>query len=195
MPGYREPVRGTDPTLAVIAGAAVIVALGWAPGCVDADAQVDPLAAELIRELSMAQGAATGDARSGSWRFTFETDSCDCPSLELDGESQELCALASYAALDLDLIEGSGVLAIPTGPDAQAAVLTGAIESDGSFDVASHHDGTTIVGPLESLQRMDGEFRDGDTSANGWAGQRLIGEVAGSGIDCRWLGTFAATRN
>ncbi|PRQ02127.1 hypothetical protein ENSA5_25860 [Enhygromyxa salina] len=176
-----------------VKGALAAAVFGCALGCADADPlDADPLDAELIRELSMGQGSATGDARSGPWQFTFETESCDCPSFEFDGQTQDLCALAGYVALDLELIEGSGVLAIPTGPGAEAGVLTGAIESDGSFDLASRHDAATVAGPLESLQRMDGEFRDGNTRAMGWAGQRLIGEAAGSAVDCRWIGSFDA---
>jgi hypothetical protein len=71
-------------------------------------------------------------------------------------------------------------------------VLSGAIESDESFSVAAVHDASTLAGPLESLARIDGRFT-GD-SVEGWAGQRLIGEVNGVEFDCRWLGDFVGAR-
>lgn len=163
-------------------------------GCAGTDDMSDPLDPELIREISMAQGSALGDPHSGAWQFVFELDSCDCPSVEVDAQPVELCALASFAGqgFEIDLIEGGGVLAIPSGPDASFGVLSGAIEADGGFSVAARHDASTLAGPLESLARMDGQFTA--DSAEGWAGQRLIGELPGAELDCRWIGSFVGAR-
>ena len=45
------------------------------------------------------------------------------------------------------------------------------------------------------LRRMDGEFTDQDDSAEGWAGQPSLGELAGEVIDCRWIGSLVATKS
>jgi hypothetical protein len=167
--------------------------LAFALACAGEAGEDDPLDAELIRELSQAQGSATGTTRSGLWRFEFQTEACDCPSFEVDGQALDLCALAALGTVELELVEGSGILAIPVGPEAELGVMTGAIEADGSFDVAGRHDIGTIAGPLESLRRLDGAFDETNTRAEGWAGQRLIGELAGDDIDCRATGSFVAT--
>ncbi|PRP97132.1 hypothetical protein [Enhygromyxa salina] len=172
------------------------LALGLAlgpSGCGD-DSAPDPLDPELIRELSLARGEASGDTHTGQWLLAFQVDSCDCPNVEIDANPVNLCAVATFAGqgYTAGLIESGGVFAIPSGPEATFGVLTGAIEADGSFDVASRHNASTVLGPLESLARMDGAATD--DSMEGWAGQRLIGEIAGTTLDCRWMGSFVGTR-
>ena len=167
---------------------------GCSPGEPD---PIDPLDAELIRELSMAQGDASGSAHAGTWSVRFEQDSCDCPSLTINGEPVDLCELGALALADetpLEFSEGGGVLAITTGPGSPFGVLTGAIASDGSFDVASRHDASTLVGALETLTRIDGSFDAGGGEVSGWAGQRLIGAPLGDAIDCRQVGSFTGSR-
>lgn len=161
-------------------------------GCASNSEPADPLDRELIAELATAQGSASGDARSGAFSISFTTDSCDCPSLELDGQAVDLCMLASFGELPVELVEGSGVLGISN--EAAALLLTGAIEADGSFVVTGTQDISMLASPLEALRRMDGVFSDNDR-AEGWAGQRLLGELATESIDCRWTGSFVATRN
>jgi hypothetical protein len=162
--------------------------------CVDDSAPVDPLDPDLIRTISMAQGSASADTHSGVWQLVFEVDNCDCPSVELEDQLVDLCSFASFAgpSYEAQLIESGGLLAIPAGFDASFGVLSGAIDADGGFSVASRHDASTVAGPLELLARMDGQF-DGD-QVEGWAGQRLIGELASAQLDCRWIGSFVGTR-
>jgi hypothetical protein len=155
-----------------------------------ADPQVDPLDPELIQELSLARGSATGNVHGGSWQFAFELETCDCPSIELDGQAQDLCELVQFVPDELQVVHADGILAIPIGP----ITSTGAIESDGSFVVASRHDVSTLLGQLESLARIDGQFDASSTHADGSVAQRLLGELAGDALDCRWLGSFTATR-
>lgn len=160
-------------------------------GCSDASSPDDPLDPESIDELARGQGDATGDDRSGVWQFSYVAETCDCPKFELDGASLDPCELADSLSDSHQILEGSGILAITT----QLGVLTGAIESNDSFVVASHHDISLALGPIDALTRLDGEFSAGNTQAQGWAGQRLIGELAGDSVDCRWIGSFSATRN
>ena len=192
-PGYPEQVQGVR-DFGEVRRAFVLLAALALSACAGDDGVPDPLDPELIRDISMAQGSASADSYSGPWQLVFEPDSCDCPSVEVDGQAIDLCALAGFAGqgFEVELIHSGGLLAIPSGPESTFGVLTGAIESDGAFSVAALHDTSTIAGPLESLARMDGSFA-GD-NAEGWAGQRLIGEVAGAQLDCRWIGSFVATR-
>lgn len=164
-------------------------ALGLALACAD-EPEVDPLDPELIRELSLARGSAVGDSYDGLWQFEFEMGSCDCPSVELDGQTQELCELVVFVPDELQVSHTDGLLAIPIGP----ITSTGAIESDGSFVVASSHDASTLLGPLESLARIDGQFDADGVHADGSVAQRLLGELAGEPLDCRRTGSFVATR-
>lgn len=158
--------------------------------CGSGSESIDPLDPELVHELTRAQGTASGDARSGIFELQFSIDTCDCPILEVERQTIDLCTISS-GTFTSELNEGSGALAIST----QAGLFTGAIELDDSFVVAGITDLTTLAGPLESLRRMDGQFSSDDDSAQGWAGQRLIGEIPGQTIDCRWIGSFALMRN
>lgn len=155
-----------------------------------AESEIDPLDPEQIHELSLARGSAIGDAHGGPWQFEFESDACDCPSIELDGETQDLCELIQFVPGELQVTHADGILAIPIGP----ITLTGAIESDGTFVVASQYDASTLLGPLESLARIDGQFDADSTHADGSVAQRLIGDLAGEALDCRWTGSFTAER-
>ena len=74
------------------------------------------------------------------------------------------------------------------------SALTGPIDADGSFSVAGLHDVSTIAGPLELIGRLDGSVDGDDALATGDAAQRLIGELSGEPIDCRWTGEFVAER-
>ena len=151
---------------------------------------VDPLDPELVRELSLEQGTASGDAHAGNFTLHLAVDRCDCPSFEYQGQSVDLCLISEVGNTYANLAEGSGVLVMSSA----IGLVTGAIETDSSFVVAGIEDLSTLAGPLESLKRMDGQFSD-DDSAEGWVGQRVIGEVPGQSIDCRWIGSFALTRN
>jgi hypothetical protein len=91
---------------------------------------------------------------------------------------------------ELQVTHTDGLLAITVDP----ITLTGAIETDGSFVVASRHDATSLFGPLDSLARIDGQFDAESTYADGSLAQRLLGELAGEPLDCRWAGSFTATR-
>jgi hypothetical protein len=172
-------VRPRSPALATL--------LATALACAD---ELDPLDPDLIRELSLERGSAVGDVHGGAWAFEFELATCDCPSVEVDGQTQDLCAFAQFWPGELQVSQADGLLAIPIDP----ITLTGAIESDGSFVVASRHDASTLLGPLESLARIDGQFKASSTQADGSVAQRLLGDLAGEPLDCRWTGSFVATR-
>jgi hypothetical protein len=164
-----------------------ILAVGAA--CESGSGPIDPLDRELIQELAIAQGAAGGNARSGFYSIQLEPDECDCPSIELDDQTIDPCVAANFNA---ELSEANGVLALSAV--SVLGLMTGAIEADGSFVIAGIHDLSTAAGTLEALRRMDGQFATDDDAAEGWVGQRLIGEIPGQTIDCRWTGTFVASR-
>src|SRR5690606_25619448 len=97
--------------------------------------------------------------------------------------------------LDLQLVEGSGLLGLSSAQIPEFGLLSGAIEADGAFVVAGTQDLSNLAGSLEALRRMDGNFAANDAAAEGSVAQRLLGEVPGRAIDCRWIGSFDATRN
>lgn len=169
----------------------LVACLTIAAACRADDGTDDPLDRELLAKLAVAQGSASGDARSGTYSLSFETEACDCPSVEVDGQAVDLCALASFGELSATVVEGSGVLGIST----DIPLLSGAIEADGSFVIAGTQDISALASPLEALRRMDGHFSGANDRAEGWAGQRLAGELATEPLDCRWTGSFVATRN
>jgi hypothetical protein len=166
---------------------AVILAVGAA--CEGRSEPVDPLDPELVRELSQAQGTGSGTAHELGFELQVSQEACDCPTLEVEGETVDVCTLAQFGSLQADLSQGSGVLAISSA----STLFTGAIQADGSFVIGGILNLATAAGPLESIHRMDGQF-SGDDSAEGWAGQRLLGEIASEDFDCRWTGSFVLTR-
>lgn len=165
---------------------------GPALGCQAAEPS-DPLDPDRLQELGMEQGSASGSARSGGWTFVFTPSSCDCPTVEVEQASVELCELASLRPIDADLIELDGLLIVEL-PAAMLSALTGPIDADGGFSVAGRHDASSVTGPLELLGRIDGRFEADDARAAGDAAQRLLGELAGVSVDCRWMGEFSAER-
>jgi hypothetical protein len=164
------------------------LALAAALAC--ADEPVDPLDPDLIRELSLERGTAVGNVHGGTWAFEFELADCDCPNIEVNGATIILCGAVDFVPGELQVSQADGLLAIPIDP----ITLTGAIESDGSFVVASRHDASALLGPIESLARIDGQFDASSTHADGSVAQRLLGDLAGDPLDCRWTGSFTATR-
>lgn len=155
---------------------------------------VDPLDPELLRKLARGRGSASGSARSGVFQLERSTQSCDCPSLEIEEQILDLCTLALLSGFEVTLLEGSGMLVIGAGAQSTfITMLSGPIESDGSFVVAEIQNLTSVGGPLEVLRRLEGRFLNDDT-AEGWAGQRLLGELADKNVDCRWIGSFVLTR-
>ena len=165
------------------------LALGLALACAG-EAEVDPLDPEQIHDLALDRGSATGTMYGGSWSFDFTLDSCNCPSIEVGGETQDLCVLVQFVSGDLEVTHVDGLLAIAVGP----ITATGAVETDGTFVVASQYDASTILGPIESLARMDGQFVDNSSHVDGTMAGRLLGELAGDPLDCRWSGSFTADR-
>jgi hypothetical protein len=161
-------------------------------GCASQDQPRDELDPQVIDELSTEQGSATGTAWSGTYASTFTTDSCDCPTIELQGSAIDLCMLVALAPTQFDLTQGDGFLY----GNVAGAMLTGAIEADGSFVIAGRQNLSTFIGQVERLGRMDGslEIVDGQARLSASAGQRLIGEYGGDSIDCRWLGQVSGTR-
>lgn len=168
--------------------AVAAVLLTFGAGC--ESEPVDPLDPELIHELAIERGTASGDARSGSYDFALAVDTCDCPTFDYQGQPFDLCQLREVGNIHAELTESDGALVMTSA----FGLFTGAIEADGSFVVTGVEDLSTAAGPLEWLHRIDGQFSS-DDSAAGWLGQRLIGEVPGQRIDCRWIGSFALTRN
>lgn len=169
----------------------LVLAVGAA--CSSDPELTDPLERDLIAELATAQGSASGSARSGAFTLAFTIDACDCPTVDIEGQTIDLCGLASFAELPVEVVEGSGILGVSN--DDEALLLTGAIEADGSFIIAGTQDVSTLASPLEVLRRVDGQFDAANDRAEGWAGQRLLGELASQPIDCRWTGSFVATRD
>jgi hypothetical protein len=171
----------------------VISSMALSAGCFADEGSDDPLARDRIRALARAQGSASGDARSGPITLVLTTEACDCPTLEVDAQPVDLCALvhSQFDSATPILAEGSGVLGLTLDP----ILLTGAIDADGRFVIAGIQDLSNLGVSLEALRRMDGQFEPGDARAEGWAGQRLVGELlSGEAIDCRWTGEFVGTR-
>ncbi len=152
----------------------------------------DDLDPELIFELASDQGSATGSAWSGSYASEFTTTSCDCPSVEVEGMNLDLCSLVAFLPTELELTQTGGFLLVPLAE----GMLTGAIESDGEFVIAGGQDISSLLGPTQLLGRMDGtlELVGGQARLEASAQQRLIAELAGDAIDCRWRGDVVATR-
>ena len=175
-------------------------ALALVLGCGGSEPQPDdPLDRERVLDVAARIGSATGEGFSGRWRFTFSAASCDCPTLEVDGEPLELCELAALSSeLELELVQSDGLLGFSLGPMGELGALTGAVEDDGSFDLAGTHDASTALGSVELLRRATGSSTGGDTSeaeaTAGWAGQRLVGELGDTNLDCRWVADFEAER-
>lgn len=174
-------------------GAALCFALACPTLACQAAEPSDPLDPDLLQELGMEQGSASGSARSGGWSFVFTPSSCDCPAVEVEESTLELCELAGLRPLDATVTELDGLLIVEF-PAAMLSALTGPIDADGSFSVAGRHDASSVTGPLELLGRIDGNFDSDDSNATGEGSQRLLGEFAGVSVDCRWTGDFVAER-
>lgn len=174
-------------------GRVVIVALlvGGLLACAEQPAG-DWLDEAVLLELAAEQGSASGSSWSGSYALELGTTSCDCPSVALEGETIELCSLVELATGELELSHADGFVVAPFGE----GMLSGPVEADGSFALASVQDVSTLLGPTKLLARIEGTLGlvEGGATLRGEAGQRLVGELAGDAIDCRWLGTVDATR-
>ena len=184
-------------TTAVRAGCSSLALALALAGCSAADpGETDPLDAELIREVSMGQGDLSGSPHSGIWAVEFGTLECDCPDVNIGGDPTSLCELGLQSTsepVEIELIEGSGVLAMRMGDPPWFGTWTGAVHSDGSYDVAARHELTLLVDPFEVLTRLDGQFSDDGSQTSGWVGQRYLGSFLGDPIDCRQTGTYTGT--
>jgi hypothetical protein len=162
--------------------------------CAGSDEPPDELSGAVIDELSTDQGSASGSAWSGTYSAEFTATSCDCPTFDVEGMPLDVCSLVVQNEAEIEVTQADGFLVVEI--ESAMAMLTGAIEADDGFVVAGHQNLSTVVGELELLGRIDGglEIVDGGARMSGEYGQRVIGEFAGTGIDCRWIGGVSASR-
>ncbi|MFV8748920.1 hypothetical protein ACNOYE_00055 [Nannocystaceae bacterium ST9] len=162
--------------------------------CAGSDEPPDELSGAVIDELATDQGSASGSAWSGIYAAEFSKTSCDCPTLDIDGMPLDVCSLVVQNQAEIELTQADGFLVVEIG--STMAMLTGAIEADDGFVVAGHQNLSTVVGVIELLGRIDGslEMVDGVAWMSGDLGQRVIGEFAGTEVDCRWIGEVSASR-
>ena len=186
--GYPERVTRARPQLVALA---LAMALSSSLNC--QQPPEDPLELGLLAELALERGSGSGRAHAGTWILDLEAHECDCPPIEVDEISADICALSRSAGLSAEIQEGGGALALLLGVNGELGLVSGAIESDASFDLAGRHDAMTILGPLVIHRRLIGSFGSTD-QAEGWVGHRFIAEIAGERIDCRSTGEFTATR-
>jgi hypothetical protein len=174
----------------VRAGLALVLALLLA-GC-GADEPADWLDEATLLELAGEQGDASGVIWSGSYLLEPSTASCDCPSVTIEGTALELCSLVELATPTLELGHTDGFLLAPFGE----GMLSGAVDAQGRFALASVQDISTLAGQAKLLARMEGtlELAGAEAVLQAEAGQRLVGELGGEPIDCRWLGAVTGTR-
>jgi len=177
--------------------ACLLMSIAAALGCGSSEPS-DELDPGVVDELASNQGSASGSGWTGSYTTSFTSTSCDCPTLEVQGQSLDLCSLVEQAPTSIELSQAEGFLVVVLATDMSPsdAMLTGAIEADASFVVAGHRNASTLLGSVELLARIDGtlESIEGQAKLQGSAGQRLIAEFANEPIDCRWLGTLEGTR-
>lgn len=170
---------------------ASLASLAWLGGC-KPDEPADWLDESTLLELGGEQGNASGATWSGSYVLEPSTASCDCPSVMLADTSVDLCELVEVAAPTLELTHADGFLIAPFG----AGMLSGPVDTDGGFALASVQDISTLAGAARLLARIDGTLELAAPGAllHAEAGQRLVGELGGESIDCRWLGEVSGTR-
>lgn len=170
---------------------ALVFALVFA-GCGGGE-PADWLDEATLLELAGEQGDASGTIWSGSYVLEPSTASCDCPSVTIEGMPLELCSLVELATPTLELSHADGFLIAPFGE----GMLSGAVDAEGGFTLASVQDVSTLAGEAKLLARMAGTLQLAAPGAvlEAEAGQRLVGELGGQSIDCRWLGDMVGTRS
>lgn len=143
----------------------------------------DPLDPEVIKEASEAEGNAKGVDYTGRYEIRVDaTAACDCPAIAgMDLCDNELTTLASTGG-SVTITQNDGFLLL--AEDAQLLNLTGAVNSDGSFDLAGIYAFGGVVGELSVYIHLIGSFSD-PTRFSATLHSRADGEYNGDPVDCR----------
>lgn len=167
-----------------------LAAVALAGSCKTEDS--DPLSAVVIDGISQESGNANGTAWTGNYETRFELVECDCPEIDAEQDGMpfvfDICEAIDFSPEDgaapLMVVQTDGFLAI-TLPD--AGQMTGPINSDGGFSVASHINLDTLLFNNEFLGRIDGTFetKAGLDTFEGVYKQRVIADYVDQHIDCR----------
>ncbi len=162
----------------------------------------DPLDSDLLASLATEQGDAKGDTWTGTWNWDFDLVACDCPLTGAASGNFDPCTVTPLSTLGGDgsaiALQGDGFLVFES-PNAQ---LSGAVNADGSFDLAAVFTLTSLIGQAAFYMRMDGEFEGGFDKDSGTDNatmsarvrQRVV-ETVELQIDCRseWRATASRT--
>ncbi len=159
-------------------------------GC--ASTPTDPLDPAEIDDVAKAQGDAAGTDRSGNYflKLTGAAE-CDCPTVyQMDLCKADVNGLATGGGgIGLQQTDGNLLLTEDRG----LLTLTGAIEADGSFDIAAIQAFGSVLGNVALYVRLTGRF-DGPTGFTGEVQSRALGTFDGDDIDCRTDAEVAGVR-
>jgi hypothetical protein len=143
----------------------------------------DPLDPEEIQDVAKDEGDAQGTDRSGTYRMEVqEAPECDCPVLlEMDLCSNAITTLATAGGSVL-LSQSDGYLLLSESQGLLS--MSGALGSDGAFDIAGVYGFSTVLGDIGLYLRLDGRFTAEDRFT-GTLQTRALGEIEGDAVDCR----------
>lgn len=170
-------MRVTHPAPALFVAALIASTLSCS------DPPADPLDPEEIQEVAKDEGDAQGSDRSGSYRIEVEkAPDCDCPVLvEMDLCSNAITTLATAGGSVL-LSQTDGYLLLSESQGLLS--MSGALASDGAFDIAGVYGFSTVLGDIGLYLRLDGAFTAEDRFT-GTLQSRALGEIEGDAVDCR----------
>lgn len=153
----------------------------------------DPLDPEVIKEAAEAEGDAKGADYSGRFDIRLDaTGACDCPAVAgMDLCNNELTTLAS-AGGSVTITQSDGYLVL--AEDAELLNLTGAVDADGSFDLAGIYGFGGVVGEISVYVHLLGGFSSEDRFS-ATLHSRAEGTYDGDAIDCRTEVPLYGVRN
>ena len=154
--------------------------------------ELDPLSKEAIDDVASDQGNGEGTDWTGTYQTEFELIDCDCPTLELEENgmpvSFEVCNAVDFSPEDgatpAEIVQTNGQLTMTLDDVGQ---MSGPVDADGSFTVASRINLDSLLFDNEFLGRVDGTFAksEGTRSFEAVYAQRLVASLPGQEIDCR----------
>lgn len=156
------------------------------------DDELDPLSKEAIDDVADDQGSGEGTDWTGTYQTEFELIDCDCPALELEENgmpvSFEICDAVDFSPEDgetpAEVVQTNGQMTMTLDDVGQ---MSGPVDADGSFTVASRINLDSLLFDNEFLGRIDGEFSktDGTRGFEAVYAQRLVASLPGQEVDCR----------
>lgn len=179
----RAPAPLARRTAAALACLALLV-LGACPE----DQPPDDLDPEVVADVARAGGDAEGDAWSGEYDLQSEPGACDCPTRM----GFDLCALFDVFGATGRVTHAEGYLTLVSLSSASFG-LSGAVDRDGSFELAAIYGLDSLLSSGSVYARMPGAFAD-ERSFTGELRYRLLGELPGGPVDCRAAFSVAGQR-